>query len=692
MKTVFPIIIITLLTISSCDSRNRCYNRQFKFECNILGEIGCISKRKLCDGVVDCPDNGEDEDPKLCSKRVCNSDSIRCAKSRKCIKKDWTCDGWEDCGEGDNSDEANCNFDNATETADFERIAEPRNKTYKVRFCPEDTFQCNDGKKCLAMEEVCDGKPQCHDNSDEFGCEEACQKLTCSYKCQQYPNGPKCSCMKNFAPRRLNDTFSKCFFDQKLQDNCDHDKCPINTCVNKRDSFKCQCEQGFNLSFIEGVGTVCKDETFKIMGYIIGNGPNLSIIMDNKSSLIKITGNLVNFFFEPLENLIFYILSGDQTIYMLKYPDTKFKPINAIKGPSNDMTSISMDNVDKNFYLSTSSDLMICHLNVGKNLLEYCKVFYQARNNERIQTAKLNRRQNFYVAAILNAKDKKLTLYQFDLIGNFLRRIYLTEGEIWKWNPTLILDPHSQRVSIYPKRHSRKIYVVDFQKLQADKNSNKFRTISLLGGLKDGNPIGMTFNPLSSVYVFAEIENLHRGYFGVFEANLGKRCVSFKEKAAQKTELELDEHSFDRSGCIEAPWYPDEEDGKEWMLEMIYSIELPSNATAKTPCDGKTTCSSRLWSTMKEKCFCVANDVLESNAQKIHNNDVATNVPGASQSKSISVKGYSAGTKVALWLLGSALFMVVIGMSVLVVKRYVQKRQLEEAIAHVRMKMTDIQQ
>lgn len=42
-------------------------------------------------------------------------------------------------------------------------------------------FQCIQGKKCIDFRQVCDGTPQCPDNSDEAGCWKPTK--SCSIRC-----------------------------------------------------------------------------------------------------------------------------------------------------------------------------------------------------------------------------------------------------------------------------------------------------------------------------------------------------------------------------------------------------------------------------------------------------------------------------------------------------------------------------
>lgn len=90
------------------------------------------------------------------------------------------CDGVNDCGLDDDSDEKSCEL---------------------YHKCPKSQFQCESDQNCIAEHFRCDGTPHCDDASDEIGCSEPiCHFGACSQVCLEKKSGNyNCRCEEGYA-------------------------------------------------------------------------------------------------------------------------------------------------------------------------------------------------------------------------------------------------------------------------------------------------------------------------------------------------------------------------------------------------------------------------------------------------------------------------------------------------------------
>ncbi|RVE65639.1 hypothetical protein OJAV_G00118390 [Oryzias javanicus] len=137
------------------------------------GSSLCIKPTQMCDGRRDCPDGSDEK----CVKRCPSASDFRCKDRRSCVSKNQVCDGRSHCHDG--SDEVNC----ASEGPQAPQKAE-----LKCRFGSK---LCRDGTECVLLSHVCDGEEDCRDGSDEEECESKAAEKDLSVT--QAPSKPACS-------------------------------------------------------------------------------------------------------------------------------------------------------------------------------------------------------------------------------------------------------------------------------------------------------------------------------------------------------------------------------------------------------------------------------------------------------------------------------------------------------------------
>ncbi|XP_042080735.1 low-density lipoprotein receptor-related protein 2 isoform X3 [Haplochromis burtoni] len=163
--------------VKSCPSKN-------DFLCK--DHRGCVSKSLVCDGEFHCYDGSDEVD---CSSAAtaaprrnilkCRLGFTVCKDGNQCVLNISVCDGEKDCQDG--SDEERCNDAERDSTMQIERrpsnnspvLLTPSIKPHYRLPCSSPSILCPDSSLCIKPAQICDGRKDCHDGSDE-NCVKGC--------------------------------------------------------------------------------------------------------------------------------------------------------------------------------------------------------------------------------------------------------------------------------------------------------------------------------------------------------------------------------------------------------------------------------------------------------------------------------------------------------------------------------------
>ncbi|XP_048808618.1 low-density lipoprotein receptor-related protein 1B isoform X3 [Lagopus muta] len=156
---------------------------------------------------------------------LCDVGEFLCRDRVTCVSQHWLCDGEPDCP--DDSDES---VDTCPEEADFK--------------CPLNYMTCIGTNKCVHLSQLCNGVYDCSDGYDEgVHCRELlprCQQMNCQYKCAITRNGTKCYCGDGY------ETSSNGRSCTDLNECNTYGSCS-QMCINTDGSYTCSCAEGYVL-------------------------------------------------------------------------------------------------------------------------------------------------------------------------------------------------------------------------------------------------------------------------------------------------------------------------------------------------------------------------------------------------------------------------------------------------------------
>ncbi|XP_058118715.1 prolow-density lipoprotein receptor-related protein 1 [Anopheles ziemanni] len=241
-----------------------------EFECK---NSACVPFEYLCDGVDHCGDKSDESQCDLdcgpneffCSPHGCIDQSLMCDPKLNCMNAFHECDTLPKVGDSNSSSSTPqlseseikelCSLDLPVICGSNRRCMETYNRVcQRMEFgafnesapeCHHPDRLCRVTNSCLKVTQLCDGRTDCPDGTDEgFRCaEKVCDTFQeCSHSCHNAPEGAVCSC-----PPHL--------FLQPNGHDCGHDHaCDAwgtcsQTCLTKEAHYRCSCVEGYTLQY-----------------------------------------------------------------------------------------------------------------------------------------------------------------------------------------------------------------------------------------------------------------------------------------------------------------------------------------------------------------------------------------------------------------------------------------------------------
>uniref|UniRef100_A0A0K0FI56 Low-density lipoprotein receptor-related protein (inferred by orthology to a C. elegans protein) n=1 Tax=Strongyloides venezuelensis TaxID=75913 RepID=A0A0K0FI56_STRVS len=328
---------------------------EFEFEC---GDSVCIPKKFQCDGDFDCSDKS-DETNEECKLAACLPPlRFRCTHSRLCLNVLQLCNGINDCGDNDFSDE---HLNMCDSFVGYDE-------------CSSDEFKCSN-RKCIKIENVCDHVDHCGDGSDEIGCAKSKGKTCtsskdnggCRHLCTDVKDGYFCHCREGYQPDPDNP------FDCIDIDECKGNNTCTQSCLNTKGGYLCKCLDDYENSVFVGAmsGKDCRAKGGPAQVIIAADDEIVELHLSggegtNRHAVANAAGttgenDIIGVEFDPRRELMFWIDITQKKIYRSALP--KGNQSHAGQPLEIDFaslgvtpTAIAVDYVTGNLYITTVND------------------------------------------------------------------------------------------------------------------------------------------------------------------------------------------------------------------------------------------------------------------------------------------------------------------------------------------------